>query len=236
MYRIRGGDGLEYGPVESDKIAQWIRERRLDRGSLVLKGTGEASWVPLGDLPEFAEVLRLVETPPELPTYHPNYAQTFPTSRRASDQLGGSQAEARTAVELPAILLIIYGGLSVLSHIGALLTNSMSQAMNSEFFFQSSNLSTEGMPPWLTKYLQAAMQHPPRIALGEHLVGLVLAGTIIWGAIEMKRLGSRSLAMISAVLTLIPCLAGCCCCIGIPLGCWALILLNRPNIARYYRS
>lgn len=243
MYRIRGGDGLEYGPVESDKIAQWIRERRLDRASLVLKGSGEVSWVRLGDLPEFAEVLRSVETPPPLPTYHPNVSQASPTSGPQAfpaashlfNQLGGSEAEARAAVEMPAILLIIYGGLSLLSHIGGLVTNSIGQAMNSEFFFQSSNLSTEGMPPWLIKFLQAAMQHPPRIALGEHLVGLVLAAVIIWGAIEMKRLGSRSVAMISAVLTLIPCLAGCCCCIGIPLGFWALLLLNRPNIARYYR-
>ncbi len=251
MYRIRGGDGLEYGPVESDKITQWIRERRLDRSSLVQKGTGELGWVRLGELPEFGDVLRSVEIPPPLLGYPaspggvpPNHAHTSPTappssvplSSYPSSQLGGSAADARAAVEMPAILLIIYGGLSLISHISGLLFNSVTQSMNSEFFFQSSNFSTQGMPPWLTKYLQTALQHPPRIALGEHLIGLVLAGVIIWGAIEMKRLGSRSLAMVAAILAVIPCLVGCCCCIGIPLGVWALVLLNRPNISRYYRS
>ncbi len=239
MYRIRGGDGLEYGPIDSDKIAQWIRERRLDRASLIQKGSGELGWVRLGDLPEFAEVLRSVETPPPLPVFptapgsaHPG---TIPPSSPPLSSLVGSQQDAQAAVEMPAILLMIYGALSLLSHITGLLTKSIGQAVNSEFFFQTSNLPTEGMPPWLAKYLQAALVQPPRIALGEHLVGMVLAGVIIWGAIEMKRLGSRSLAMIAAILALIPCLAGCCCCIGIPLGVWALVLLNRPAISRYYR-
>jgi uncharacterized protein DUF4190/uncharacterized protein DUF4339 len=56
MYKIRGADQKEYGPVSADQVRQWISEQRLDAQSLVrLEGTEE--WKQLSQFPEFAGAL-----------------------------------------------------------------------------------------------------------------------------------------------------------------------------------
>ena len=53
MYKIRGADQKEYGPVTADQVRQWISEKRLDANSVArLEGTDE--WKPLSQFPEFA--------------------------------------------------------------------------------------------------------------------------------------------------------------------------------------
>ena len=64
MYKIIGADGREYGPVSLEAVQQWVRDRRADASTRVrLEGASE--WSTLGQLPEFAEVLRA--TPPPIP-------------------------------------------------------------------------------------------------------------------------------------------------------------------------
>ena len=62
MYKIIGGDGKEYGPVNADDLRRWIAEGRLN-GQSQVKPEGATDWVPLGALAEFAEVLRAQERP-----------------------------------------------------------------------------------------------------------------------------------------------------------------------------
>jgi hypothetical protein len=56
---------------------------------------------------------------------------------------------------------------------------------------------------------------------------------ILVGAIRMMSLQGRSLAIISSILAMIPCLT--CCFIGLPVGIWALVVLNEPMIIRAFR-
>ncbi len=214
---------MEYGPVDADKIAQWIRERRLERASLVFK-EGETEWRPLGGHPEFSALLQAVETPPPLMP---------PPPGREGRPLEGGVAEARAAVEIPAILLAVYGGLSLLADFLKLLSANVGAQWNT--LFLQSGYSTEGMPPEVAKFMQGLMNLPKGVNYADSLLSIAIAVLVLWGAIEMKRLGSRSLAIVGSILALIPCIGGCCCCIGIPLGIWALTLLTRPSIARHYR-
>jgi len=56
MYKIRGADEKEYGPVTGEQLQQWIAEHRLNAQSLAqLEGT--EGWKPLGQFPEFAATL-----------------------------------------------------------------------------------------------------------------------------------------------------------------------------------
>lgn len=68
MYTIIGADGREYGPVPAATIQQWIAARRADANTRI-RAEGAADWTTLGQLPEFAEALRL--PPPPLPTATP---------------------------------------------------------------------------------------------------------------------------------------------------------------------
>ena len=54
MYKIRGGDGKEYGPVSADTLKQWVAEGRANAQTQILP-EGSMNWVALGQLPEFAD-------------------------------------------------------------------------------------------------------------------------------------------------------------------------------------
>ncbi len=55
------------------------------------------------------------------------------------------------------------------------------------------------------------------------LIGVVLYGVAIFGALKMKALRSWGMSMASAVIVMLPC--SCCCLIGLPVGIWALVVL-----------
>jgi hypothetical protein len=60
------------------------------------------------------------------------------------------------------------------------------------------------------------------------VIGLGFAAVILMGGIKMKQLQSYGLVMTAAIFALLPC--GNCCCIGLPLGIWALVVLNKPEV------
>jgi hypothetical protein len=59
-------------------------------------------------------------------------------------------------------------------------------------------------------------------------IGLIFAAVITMGGVKMKQLQGYGLAMTAAIFALLPC--GNCCCIGLPLGIWALVVLNRQEV------
>jgi len=65
MYKVKGADQNEYGPVTAEQLRQWITEHRLNAQSLVrLEGT--ESWRPLSEFPEFAVLLASSSPAPPL--------------------------------------------------------------------------------------------------------------------------------------------------------------------------
>ena len=56
MYRIVGSDGNEYGPVSTEQLAQWIRERRVNGESRVQGEDG--AWRLLREVPELVVLLQ----------------------------------------------------------------------------------------------------------------------------------------------------------------------------------
>lgn len=63
MYRVRGSDQKEYGPISADQLRQWIDQNRANAQTLVMaEGTG--AWKPLAEFPEFAVQLRNRLVPP----------------------------------------------------------------------------------------------------------------------------------------------------------------------------
>src|SRR5207249_4690655 len=56
MYKIIGGDGKEYGPVDAEALRRWIVEGRLNgRSQAQPEGSGE--WKTLAEYPDFASAL-----------------------------------------------------------------------------------------------------------------------------------------------------------------------------------
>lgn len=63
QYKLMGGDGREYGPVDAAQVKVWIKEQRLEKKSPVLVDDAR-DWIFLESLPEFAKALAAqVENP-----------------------------------------------------------------------------------------------------------------------------------------------------------------------------
>jgi len=78
MYKIRGADQNEYGPVSAETVRQWIAQRRANAQTLV-QAEGSTDWRPLSALPEFIDVLQAGAAPPPMPG-PPRLSATGPSS------------------------------------------------------------------------------------------------------------------------------------------------------------
>src|SRR5947209_1849417 len=63
MYKIRGADEKEYGPVSAEVVQQWIAERRAN-AQTAIQAEGSPERQPLSAFPEFSEALRAASAPP----------------------------------------------------------------------------------------------------------------------------------------------------------------------------
>lgn len=66
MFKIKGSDLKEYGPVTAEQVREWIAQRRLNAESLA-QAEGTTSWKPLSLFPEFSAALASTPLPPALP-------------------------------------------------------------------------------------------------------------------------------------------------------------------------
>lgn len=66
------------------------------------------------------------------------------------------------------------------------------------------------------------------------VVFIGVGALVIFGSQKMKKLENYGLAMTSAILTVIPCTT--CCLWGIPIGIWAIITLNKPEVKSAFRA
>jgi hypothetical protein len=130
----------------------------------------------------------------------------------------GPSGNAKDMVNIPSMLLIIVGAIGALF---ALYSTIMAfTGGNNAAMAQLAN------NPDMAKY--AAAGSP----VVNGLVGLLqvaVSGLAVFGGLKMRNLQSFGLAMGGAIAAVIPCL-GPCCCLGIPFGIWALIVLNKPEV------
>ncbi len=62
---------------------------------------------------------------------------------------------------------------------------------------------------------------------------LILAPATIIGGVQLIRGRTRNLAVVGAIVALVP-LTSCCFLAGIPLGIWALVVLRRPDVRAWF--
>jgi amino acid transporter len=133
----------------------------------------------------------------------------------------GGRAGALSEVNGPAIGMIITAVLSALGAISSLGWNAMGM---SNSFNQFQNF------PAQNQQFFEMMQH---YSLFSSVVAIALAVLIFIAGLKMKNLQSHTLCIVASILCIIPCTTGCCC-VGIPIGIWALIVLNKPEVRDYF--
>jgi hypothetical protein len=122
---------------------------------------------------------------------------------------------AAELVKGPAIGLIVVAILGVIFAIFSLLKNLlMGGAVPANSQIQ--------MPAWV-----AMLSGTVGVVLS--IIGILVCGVILLGALKMKKLESYGLAMTASIIAMIPCLSPCCL-IGLPIGIWSLVVLSKPEV------
>lgn len=122
--------------------------------------------------------------------------------------------DPREAVKLPAILLMVAAGIGAafcLLMLGLNVLGTGLSAVAGQGDERTFNMLSGG------------------IGIFFNLVGLAVAGFIVYGAMQMKALKNHTMAMIAAIISVIPCISPCCV-VGLPVGIWALVVLAKPEV------
>lgn len=140
--------------------------------------------------------------------YQPTPGGTFPGG-------GGPPAgNASELVNMPAILLLVAGGLGIAAHILGIALNLLGVGIGAT--------QAQGVD-------QTAMMAQGIGAIVGAVVGLGFDAVVIVGALKMKKLESYGLAMAASIIAMLPCIS-CGCLLGLPIGIWSLVVLNKPEV------
>lgn len=202
MYKIIGADQKEYGPVNADELRAWIGQRRANGQTLVMVETGP--WKPLSTYPEFADALRAA-------------AASAPPSLSSSPLASPPAASGTQSVQVPGVLLIVAGVLGAMANS----LNLLSHVLGWAFLQTQSSGNAE-----LDNFVQIMSGS---LGLLFYAFALGLNILVILGGWRMTRLKNYGLCVAAAIVAVVPCLSPCCC-LGIPPGIWALIVLSKPEV------
>lgn len=203
-YKIIGADKKEYGPVTTDQLREWIQQGRVSAQTLA-QAEGQHDWRPVVAFPELADVIGLALGTPAPPP------SAFPTSDGRAAALAAVKGPA-VGLKVTAILGFIAVGLGLAINIWTLAGGN----------FGMQELPNAQMQQYFTT-LGGGM------GIVQNLIGAVI-GVLIWrGAAKMEALQNHQFALAASILAIIPCLSPCCL-FGLPLGIWALVVLNKPEV------
>lgn len=133
-------------------------------------------------------------------------------------------AYASSRVSGPAVGLIVTGALGLTLQILGTVANLIALAMPG----MMPGMPGPGPGPQMFMF-------PGGVQLFFNLLGIGLAILVIVGAQKMKNLQSYSLAMTSAIIALVPFISPCCC-LGLPFGIWALVVLSDSQVQAAFRT
>ena|SRR5438093_207040 len=208
MYKIIGADQKEYGPVTVDELRKWITEGRANGQTLACIEGG--AWKPLSTFPEAAEALRAASASGTPPLSSPSFAVP-------------PRFNAAPVVQAPGIFLMVVGALGCMLNLLNLLSHLLGWAL-----VQTQSTGN----PELDRMMQLMSGS---FGLAFHALLLGLNVLVISGGWRMIQLKNYGLCIAAAVVAVVPCLSPCCC-LGIPPGIWALIVLSRPEVKAVFES
>jgi ABC-type proline/glycine betaine transport system permease subunit len=126
---------------------------------------------------------------------------------------------AREAVSGPAIGLMVTGILGIIGAIVGLVANLIQTGMAAEQAERDGDQLQD---------FQKLLMMSEAVIVGVAILQFILYALVLLGALRMKALQSYGMAMTSSILALMPC--SLCCLVGLPIGIWSLMTLNRPEV------
>ena len=92
------------------------------------------------------------------------------------------------------------------------------------------------MPAGLRKFLENAEKSGRGpVAMVVHSAFVFVNLLIVAGGVQMLRFQTRGLAVTSSILAILN-FGSCCCLLGVPVGIWSLVVLNRPDVTWAFQA
>ncbi|MBA4150904.1 MAG: DUF4339 domain-containing protein [Verrucomicrobia bacterium] len=208
MYKIIGADQREYGPITSEQMQQWIAEGRVNAQTLVWSETS-ANWKPLSSYPELAGGI-------------PGYVPGTVTPAAAAYGFEGDRPAALDKVSGPSIGLYVTAGLGLFAAGAGLLIN---------LFGVGIGAAGMGGSPETERFAQMM---GGTLGIVGNILGIVVSIVIFLGANKMRKLESYGFSMAASIIAMIPCISPCCL-VGLPIGIWAIVVLNKPEVKSQFK-
>jgi hypothetical protein len=137
-----------------------------------------------------------------------------PTDPYAAPQAGAPTVDARSKVNLPAILILA--------------SQVLGLVVQASFFLFKGAIQAA-----LQAYAAGAGKPLPPGALDSNpiLVAIGVLGScfVIYAMLEMRKVRRFPIAVTGAILAMLP-VGSLCCCFGLPLGIWALVVLFNADV------
>ena len=90
------------------------------------------------------------------------------------------------------------------------------------------------IPPEMQPFFDMLQKMQGPVAIITSILGIGISAVIIFAAQKMRALQSYALVVTGAVLAIVPCISPCCC-IGIPVGVWVLVVLFKPEVKAMFQ-
>jgi type IV secretory pathway VirB2 component (pilin) len=145
--------------------------------------------------------------------------QPFPNQFGGAPPPPGAGGGAREALNVPGILFIVFGSLSILYGLYGLVGGGANEAQLNQA------LSDPNLPPAAKDFIRMLAGPGAKVL---NLIAAAMAGLMVFGGVQMRSLKSYPVAIAACVIGMLPCTS--CCCVTIPISIWALTILMRPEI------
>lgn len=126
-------------------------------------------------------------------------------------------------VKLPATLLMVVLALNIVGCILGILMHLL--GIGGGMMGMGGRESAEGMAQVLGG----------GIGLALNALGIFVNGFGLFAALKMKSLDSYAMAWVATIIAMLPC-AFPCCCLGIGVGIWAIVVLVNADVKASFRA
>lgn len=230
---LHDGDRITVGQVQLTFV-----DPRPEVGATVALNVLEAPPVPSGTVRMSAEQLAAIhlgkppaEPEPKIQLQDQDQLATGPVSTPAMPPIpppapppgpGSAQpSDLPPSLKGPATALLITAGLGIALQLFSLLRHLLGTAMPLVLPGGGANA-------------RLAQMMAGSLGVVSSVIGLAIGGVILAGALKMKEGRSYGFALAAAILAMVPCVSPCCC-LGLPFGIWALVVLIKPEVKAAFR-
>lgn len=140
--------------------------------------------------------------------------------------------DAIRTVQLPGTLLLWFGAASLVLAVLALIVYLVSPATLFRPAYDRLVQQQKDRPPAERQPLPAYEEWSRPIQIAYVIATILALGSsfvIAYGGMKMRLLAGYRWAMAAAVLSIVP-ITNCCCCAGLPIGIWALVVLFGSDV------